>query len=260
VHPITLMPHARLGGVPYNSNAQTGRLLIETSHGLNRLWKCRVRRATRAMLEQIPMKRWIAVVCVGSLTGCAGPQISVTDASRHRVGFLVQNAWMVPMQDVDEQAASYCGQHGLPYRRTDAAWVGPTLKRVAYECGWVDQPQTRKLGDRRSTATKPDPKAAAWTKAKAATDAWALCLRFDAERKANETTEPPRSVAQQIVDACSGLERAVHEPLEAVGEDSSPFEADLHAQAMQNASDAVESARMKPSVKPGVPISGPSEF
>jgi hypothetical protein len=212
------------------------------------------------MLEQILMKRWTAVVCVAALAGCAQHQISVTDASPLRVGFLVQNAWMVPMQDVDEQAASYCGQHGLPYRRTDAAWVGPTLKRVTYECSRVERPPARKPEVRRSATTKPDPKAAAWIKAKAATDAWALCLRFDAERKAKETTEAPRSVAQEIVDACSGLERAVHEPLEAVGEDSSPFEADLHAQAIQNASDAVESARMKPSVKPGVPISGPSEF
>jgi hypothetical protein len=212
------------------------------------------------------MKRWTAVVCVVALAGCAGPRISVTDASAGRVGFLVQNAWLVPMQDVDEQAASHCGQHGLSYRRTDAVWIGPTLKRVAYECGGAERPLMRKLEVRRtpdraalSATAKPaseDPKVAAWTKAKAAIDAWALCLRFDAERRAKETTEAPRSVAQEVVDACSGLERAVHEPLEAVGEDSSRFQADLHAQAVQNAWDTVTSVRMKTNV----PVSGPPAF
>ena len=94
---------------------------------------------------------------------------------------------------------------------------------------------------------------AAWTKARAATDAWALCLRFDAERKATGTTDAPESVAQEVADACSGLERAVHQPLEAVGEDSGQFEADLHAQAVRNASDTVTNVRMKS----GVPVSGP---
>jgi len=212
------------------------------------------------------MKRWIAVVCVAALAGCAGPQISVTDASPRRVGFLVQNAWLVPMQDVDEQAASHCRQHGLSYRRTNAVWIGPTLKRIAYECGRVERPLTRKLEVRRtpvraapSATAKPaseDPKAAAWTKAKAATEAWALCLRFDAERRAKETTEAPRSVAQAVVDSCSGLEHAVHEPLAAVGEDSSRFQAGLHEQAVQNAWDMVTSVRMKT----GGPASGPPTF
>lgn len=56
-----------------------------------------------------------------------------------------------------------------------------------------------------------------------------LCLRFDAERKAKGTIEAPRSVAREVVNACSGLEHAVHEPPEAVGEDSSRFQADLLA-------------------------------
>jgi hypothetical protein len=179
--------------------------------------------------------------------------------SPRRVGFLVQNALLVPMQDVDEQAASHCRQHGLSYRRTDAEWISPTLKRVAYECGSGDRPLARKPEVRHAAAAKPaseDPKAAAWTKARAATDAWALCLRFDAERKAKETTEASQSVAQEVVDACSGLERAVHEPLEAVGEDSGRFQADLHAQAVQNASDTVTRVR----IKPGVPVSGSPAF
>ena len=212
------------------------------------------------------MKRWAAVACVAILAGCAGPRISVTEASPRRVGFLVRNAWLVPMRDVDEQAASHCRQHGLSSRRTDAAWIGPTLKRVMYACVWAERPLTPKLEVRRtpvhaahSAAAKPaseNPKVAAWTKAKAATDAWALCLRFDAERKAKETTEAPRSVAQEVVGACSGLEHAVHEPLEAAGEDSSRFQADLHAQAVQNAADTVTSVRMKT----GVPVSGPPAF
>jgi hypothetical protein len=207
------------------------------------------------------MKRWPAVICVAALAGCAGPRISVTDASPRRVEFLVQNAWLVPTQDVDEQAASICRQHGLFNRRTNAVWIGPTLKRVAYECDGAEPPLTRRREVRHTPAAivKPaseDPKVAAWTKAKAATDAWVLCLRFDAERRAKETTEAPRSVAHEVVDACSGLEHAVHEPLERVGEDSSRFEADLHGQAVQNASDTVTSVR----IKAGVPISGPPAF
>ena len=205
------------------------------------------------------MRRLTALVCVAALAGCAGPRISVTDASPHRVGFLVQNAWLVPMQDVDDQAATHCRQHGLPSRRTDAEWISPTLQRVAYQCGWAQSPLPPKPQVRRPATPKSasqDPKAAAWTKAKAATDAWALCLRFDAERQAKETTESPQSVAQQVVDACSALEHAVHQPLQAVGEDSPRFQADLHAQAVQNASDTVANVR----IKTGVPVSGPPAF
>jgi hypothetical protein len=201
------------------------------------------------------MKRWTAGVCVSFLAGCAGPQISVTEASARRVGFLVQNSWLVPMRDVDEQAAGYCRQHGLSYRRTEAVWIGPALKRVAYECGLAKQPLTPKLEVRRTpTATanpktaSDDPKVAAWTKAKAATDAWALCLRIDAERRAKETTEEPPVVAQEVVNACSGLERAVHELLAQVGEDSGRFQADLHVQAARNASDTVMNVRKKTDV------------
>ena len=212
------------------------------------------------------MKRWTAVVCVATLAGCAGPLISVTDTSPRRIEFLVQDAWLVPTRDVDEQAASHCRQHGLSYRQTDAVWTGPRLKRIAYECVGAERPLTRKLEVRHkpvgatpsatAKAASEDPKALAWTKAKAATDAWALCLRFDAERKAKETTKVPQLVAQEAVDACLALEHAVHEPLEAVGEDSSRFQADLHAQAVQNALDTVTSVRMKTSV----PASGPPAF
>jgi hypothetical protein len=239
----------------------TQKLNIGTRYGLNRL-----RSNECCLLGQNPMKCWTAVVCVATLAGCAGPRISVTDASARRIGFLVQNAWMVPMHDVDEQAASHCGQHGLSSRQTDAAWIGPRLKRIAYECGCMERPLTRKLELRRTpvraansaTAKRAseDPKAAAWTKARAATDIWALCLRTDAERRANDTTEASRSVAQEVVDACSGLEHAVHEPLEAVGEDSLRFRVDLHAQAVQNASDTVTSVR----IKTDLPISGPVAF
>ena len=106
------------------------------------------------------MKRWTAGVCVAFLAGCAGPQISVTEASARRVGFLVQNSWLVPMQDVDEQAAGYCRRHGLTYRRTEAVLIGPALKRVAYECGFAEQPQTPKLEVRRTPTATPKPKMA----------------------------------------------------------------------------------------------------
>ena len=211
------------------------------------------------------MKRWIAVVCA-TLAGCAGPRISVTDASARRVEFLVQNAWLAPEQDTDEQAASHCRRHGLSYRQTDAVWVSPTLKRIAYECEPAERSPTRKPEVRRtpvraapSTAAKPasqDPNAAAWTKVKAATDAWALCLQLDAERRAKETVEAPQSVAQEVVDTCSGLEHAVHEPLEAVSEDSSRFQADLHARAVQDARNTVTNAR----TKAGVPVSDVPAF
>lgn len=205
------------------------------------------------------MKRWSVLVCTIILAGCSGPQISVTDATPRRVGFLVRNAWMVPMQDIDEQAASYCQEHGLSSRRADTVWIAATLKRVAYECDGAEQAPTRKQKGRRQAVPKPaaeDPKAAAWTKAKAATDVWALCLRFDAERRARESAEPPRAIAQKAVDSCAGLEHAVHEPLQAVGEDSGGFEADMHAQAVQNASDVVTSAR----VKTGLKVSGSPAF
>ena len=149
------------------------------------------------------MKRLTAMACVAVLVGCVGPQISVTDASSRQVGFLVQNAALVPMRVIDDRAASYCQQHGLAYRRTDTAWITPTLKRVAYDCDWVKPLPQRKpevahtpaRAAQRVTA-KPasaDMKMAAWTKAKAATAAWALCLRYDAEQKAKATTESPRN-------------------------------------------------------------------
>jgi hypothetical protein len=165
----------------------------------------------------------------------------------------------MPMQDLDELAASHCQQHRLSYRRRDVGWISPTLKRADYECGRPEQRLTRKLEVPHSTTANPatkDPKVAAWTKAKAATDAWALCLRFDAEREAKGSTDPPQSVAQEVIGACSGLEHAVHEPLEAVGEDSTQFQADLRTQAVQNALDTVTSVR----IKAGVPISGPPAF
>jgi hypothetical protein len=195
------------------------------------------------------MKCWVAVICVASLAGCyAAPQISVTDASPRRVGLLVQNAWLVPMQKVDEQAASLCRQHGLSYRRIDAVWINRTLKQVVYDCAGMERLLARKPQVRRLVIAKSisnDPKTAAWTKARVATDAWALCLRFAAERKAKETTQAPGLVAQEVVDACSKLEHAVYEPLEAAGEISSQFQGELHAQAVQYASDAVMSVRIK---------------
>lgn len=197
------------------------------------------------------MKTWAALVCIIAVAGCAGPKISVVDASPRRVGFLVQNARLVPMQDIDERAASHCRQHGLQFRRTNAVWIGPTLKRVAYECGPAEPALTRKPAVSGSSPALPasaDPKVVAWTKAKAAMDAWSLCLRFDAERKANETNEPSFSIAQEVVAACSALERAVHEPLQAVGEDSGRFHSDLHEQAIQNAWNTVTSLKMKASL------------
>jgi hypothetical protein len=198
------------------------------------------------------MNCWTAGVCVAFLAGCAGPQISVTEASARRVGFLVQNAQLVPMQDVDEQAADYCRQHRLSYRRTEAVWIGPALKRVAYECGPAEQRLTPKLEVRRRPTASAKPKTApddlrvaAWAKARAATDQWALCLRINAARRANETTAEPLVLALEVVKACSGLERSVHEPLAPVGEDSARFQADLHAQAVLNASDMVRSIRKK---------------
>lgn len=144
--------------------------------------------------------------------------------------------------------------------------VGPTLRRVEYECASGERPPTPQLEVRRtpppvaraaSARPAPEgPKVAAWTKAKAATDAWALCLQFDAERKAGETTKVPQLVAQEVVDACSQLEHKVHEPLEAVGEDSTRFQEDLHAQAVQNARDTVTRVRMKAST----PVAGPLPF
>jgi hypothetical protein len=108
---------------------------------------------------------------------------------------------------------------------------------------------------RPTTAKLDDPKAAAWVKAKAAADAWVLCLRLDAERKAKETAETPESVVQEVVDACSGLEQAVHEPLQAVGGGSSQLQTDLHAEAVQHVSERVTSVRMKPG---GVGLGAPA--
>ncbi len=212
------------------------------------------------------MNRWTAGVCIAALAGCAGPRISVTDASPGRFEFLVQDAGPVPMQDMDEQAASHCRQYGRSYRRTKAVWTSPTLKRVAYECGPAERSPKRQPEARRTpshatpaTAAKPasnDPRPAAWAKVKAATDAWALCLRLDAERRARETTEAPQLVAEKAVGACSGLEQAVHEPLKAVGEDSSRFQADMHAQAVQEVGNAVASAR----TETGMAASKPPAF
>jgi len=206
------------------------------------------------------MKRWASVVCAAALAGCAGPRVSMTEVSPRGVAFLVQNARLVPMKDVDEQGASYCQQHGLSYRREEVVWTGPATKRVAYECIRT-QPPMRKQAAR--TSARPagsgiarpaskKPKVAAWAKVKAATDVWALCLRFDAEREAKETTDVPHAIAKMVVDACSGLEHAVHEQLERVGEASDQFEADLHAQAVQNAADTVTNVR----INAGVPVSG----
>lgn len=204
-----------------------------------------------------PMKGWSAIVCAAILASCAGPQVSVIDASPRQIGFLVQNAWLVPMQDMNEQAASHCGRRGLSYRRKEESWISPTLKRVVYECDGVEPLLPRKLAVRHPTRPeRADPKVAAWTKTKAATDAWALCLRIDAERKAKETTEAPGAVAQEVVDACSGLEHAVHAQLEAVGEDSAQFHADLHEQAVQDAFKTAAGVRMKTAV----PASGPTSI
>ena len=155
------------------------------------------------------MKRWLTGVCVATLAGCAEPRISVTDASPRRIEFLVQDARSVPVRDMDKQAASHCRRHGLSYRQTDAVWTSPTLKRITYECRPAKPPLKRRPEPRRmavqappATAAKPvskDPRAVAWAKVKAATDAWALCLRLDAERRAQETTEAPQSVAREAV-------------------------------------------------------------
>src|SRR4051794_36513064 len=152
--------------------------------------------------DAMSVKCWIAVMGFSALVGCAGPSVSVTDVSPHSIEFLVQNARLVPMQDVDEQGASHCQQHGLSYRRTDIMWLSPTSKRVAYKCIQMEaqpalKPEVRRAAVRpaRPAAAKPtsaDPKMVAWTKAKAATDIWALCLRFDAQRKAKETTDAPQ--------------------------------------------------------------------
>ena len=163
------------------------------------------------------------------------------------------------MPDLGEQAASHCQRHGLSYRLTDDAWIGPTLRRIIYECGKAEQPLPHKMTVHHAPPVKPtseDPKAAAWTKAKTAIDVWSFCLRFDADQRAKETTEAVQSVAQKVVEACAGLEQAVHEPLKAVGEDLLRFQADLHAQAFQNAQDVVTSVRVKTSV----PVSGSTAF
>ncbi|HYZ24379.1 MAG TPA: hypothetical protein VE690_19685 [Rhodopila sp.] len=208
------------------------------------------------------MKRWAAVVCAATLANCAAPQISVTDASPRRVEFLVQSPTLVPMQDVDEQAAAHCRQRGLWYQKADAVWVGPTAQRVTYECIGAEQspmPPT-KARPRPARAAQPaektprgDPKASAWAKARAATHSWARCLQRVATRKAKETSEALQLIAREVVDACAEQEHAVHEPLIAIGEDSSSFQADMHAQAVQNAADAVRGIRTaagEPAVEP----------
>ena len=91
------------------------------------------------------MKRWITVVCVAALSGCTEPHVSVTDASPRRIGFLVENAELMSMPDLGEQAASHCQRHGLSYRLTDDAWIGPTLRRIIYECGKAEQPLPHKM-------------------------------------------------------------------------------------------------------------------
>lgn len=229
------------------------------------------------------MKHWTAVVCVSILAGCAGPRISVTDASSRRVEFLVENVWEGPVQnqDMDEWAASYCRQRGLPSRQTDAVWTGPARERVGYECGPMEQPSEPPPVQTVEQPPMPTPtvlhtveqpptptptvqhtpapvahlttvksashssKAVAWSKAKTAIEAWVLCLRFDGERKAKETTEAPQLIANQVVNACSKLEQAVHEPLKAIGVYSNGFEEDLHAQAMKNVGNMVMDVRMK---------------
>lgn len=209
------------------------------------------------------MTRWTAVVCVATLAGCAGPQISITDVSPRRIEFLVQNAWLVPMQEVDKQAANHCWHHRLSYRQTESVWIGPSFKQVAYQCVSAashkpEAPRTS-VHPSPSAVAKPaskDLKAAAWANAKTAADEWALCLRFVGERKAQETVEAPQSVAQAVVDACSGLEHAVHAPLAAVGEDSSGLQTDLHAEAVQYAADTVAGVWRKI----GVSISGLQHF
>jgi hypothetical protein len=184
----------------------------------------------------------------------------VTGVSPRSIEFLVQDALLVPTDDVDEQGASHCQQHGLSYRRQRVVWIGPTSKRVAYECIRAEPPlrklaartPARPAGSMTAKLASKDPKIAAWAKAKTATDVWALCLRFDAERKAKESADAPQSIAKMVVGACSGLEEAVHAQLRTVGDASDQFEADLHAQAVQNAADTVTNIRMKA----GMAVSG----
>ena len=168
------------------------------------------------------MKRWTAMACATILAGCAGPQISLTDASPRRVAFLVHNAWLVPRQDLDAQAASYCRQHGRAFRQANARWITPATKQVTYECTGAarpppSQPEVGLAPVRRAHHEVRQPavrdlRAAAWAKAQAATDTWALCLRFGAERQAIDTAEAPQLAALAVVHACSELEYAVHEP------------------------------------------------
>lgn len=186
------------------------------------------------------------------MAGCAAPTASVTDASAQGISFLVQNVGDLPEPDVDAQAAAHCEQHGLGWRRAETVRTSPTSMRFSYDCIAAEQPRPKKVQVARRPQKPPAPaaktvrhdtKSEAWAKARTAADAWAFCLRSDAERLARETREPPQKVVQTAVRACSGLERAVHDPLAAAGEDSERFQQDLHMQAEQTTAETVVNVR-----------------
>lgn len=186
------------------------------------------------------MKYWIALLCLAGECACAAPRISVTQSSQRSVVLLVQDAQSMPMQEVDAEASGHCRQYGRSARRAGVAWTGPNSKQISYVCDddrsprkaeiKIRRPPPRRHGTIPATASV---KSQAWQEAKAATEAWATCVRLEAERAAKETRVDLQPIVQAVMNACTELERAVHRPLEAVGEDSSRLRMDLHAQAVQ---------------------------
>lgn len=177
------------------------------------------------------------------------------DPSSDGINYLVQDSLLAPGSDLDERAASHCGQYGVPARRLGSERIAPTSFRITYECL---KPRPVVAREALPVPPKPHPpsaspphaapkpnqdRAAAWARATAATVSWEFCLRFDAERLGRESADPPLTVARSVVNACSGLEQAVHDPLIAVGEDSPEFHAQLHARAIQDATETVAEVR-----------------
>lgn len=201
------------------------------------------------------MRGWVALACLALAAGCTTPQISMTDATRQHVTFLVRNPLMTPRQAVFQQAAGYCRQLGRSYQPTKTISINTNLTEMSFDCVEAEAPSSRSAEMRRKpprparvAAEKPprsDVKAAAWAQAKTAADAWALCLRFGAERKAKESADVAPLVAISVVGACVDLERAVHAPLQAIGEDSNRFQADMHEQALQSAADTITDVRTR---------------
>jgi hypothetical protein len=193
------------------------------------------------------------------LAACGAPRITPTAADPRSIQLLVQNARLVPSQDVDERALRHCSDYGLVARQAQVEWTSDTSMTYRFDCVGARKPTAAKPVEKKANeppvadvaATPPkaaaksraERKQAAWAQAHALSQDWLQCMVGGATQRARTSADVADAGAIAVVAGCARWERDVHEVLRKAGEDDSEFQDVLHKQTIEFAAGKILAVR-----------------